>query len=48
VIELTANQPRLQAMVRPMLAARQALRFQFDALHSMVLKAVNAEIQYID
>jgi len=42
VIELTGDRPRLQAMVRPMLAARQALRVQFDALHVMVLKAVRA------
>ncbi len=42
VIELTADRPRLQAMVRPMLAARQALRFQYQALHAMVLKAVRA------
>jgi transposase len=40
VIELTADRPRLQAMVKPVLAARQALRVQFDALHVMVLKAV--------
>lgn len=40
VIELTANRPRLHAMVLPMLAARQALRLQFDALHVMVLKVV--------
>lgn len=40
VIELTLDRPRLQAMVRPMLAARQALRLHFDALHVMVLKAV--------
>lgn len=40
VIELTVDRPRLQAMVRPMLAARQALRLQFDVLHVMVLKAV--------
>ena len=40
VIELTADRPRLQAMVKPMLVARQALRLQFDALHVMVLKAV--------
>ena len=40
VIKLTVDWPRLQAMVRPMLAARQALRLQFDALHVMVLKAV--------
>ena len=42
VIELTADQPRLQAMVRPMLAARLALRLQFEALHVMVLKAVKS------
>jgi transposase len=42
VIELTAEQPRLQAMVRPMLAARLALRLQFDALHVMVLQAVKS------
>jgi transposase len=42
VIELTADHPRLQAMVRPVLAARRALRLQFDALHVMVLEAVKA------
>jgi transposase len=42
VIELTLDRPRLQAMVRPMLAARQALRLHFDALHVMVLKTVRA------
>jgi transposase len=42
VIELTVDRPRLQTMVKPMLAARQALRLQFDALHVMVLKAVKA------
>ncbi len=42
VIELTVDQPRRQAMVRPMLAARQALRLQFEALHGMVLKVVRA------
>jgi transposase len=42
VIALTADQPRLQAMVRPMLAARLALQLQFDALHVMVLKAVKS------
>jgi transposase len=42
VIELTVDRPRLQAMVRPMLAARQALRLQFEALHVMVLQAVKA------
>src|SRR3974390_34624 len=29
-------------MVRPMLAARQALQVQYQALHAMVLKAVRA------
>jgi transposase len=42
VIELTADKPRLQAMVRPMLAARLALQLQFDALHVMVLKTVKS------
>jgi transposase len=32
VIELTADRSRLQAMVRPMLAARQALQLQYQAL----------------
>jgi transposase len=42
VIELTADRSRLQAIVRPMLAARQALQVQYLALHTMVLKAVRA------
>lgn len=42
VIELTVDRQRLHAMVRPMLAARQALRLQFDTLHMMVLQAVKA------
>jgi transposase len=42
VIELTVPQPRLQAIVRPMLAARLALRLQFEALHGMVLEAVKS------
>jgi transposase len=42
VIELTADRPRLHSMVRPMLAARLALRLQFDALHVMVLQACAA------
>ena len=40
VIELIADRSRLQAMVRPMLAARQALQVQYQALHALVLKAV--------
>ncbi len=42
VIELIADRSRLQAMVRPMLAARQALQVQYQALHALVLKAVRA------
>jgi transposase len=43
VIELTADQPRLQAMIRPMLTARAALQEQYDTLHVMLLKAVKAD-----
>jgi transposase len=42
VIELTTDQPRLKAMVRPMLAARAAMQKQYEALHVMVLKAVKS------
>ncbi len=42
VIELVADRPRLLAMVRPMLFARDALRQQFAALHRMVLQATRA------
>jgi transposase len=42
VIELTADRPRLQAMVRPMLAARVALQLQYAALHVMVLEAAKS------
>jgi transposase len=42
VLELLAQQPRLSAMVRPMLAARMALRQQCAVLHRMVLDAVRA------
>jgi transposase len=42
VIELTGDHPRLQAMVRPMLAARAALQHQFEELHVMVLKVVKS------
>ena len=41
-IELTANRSPLQAMVRPMLTARQALQLQYQALHALVLKAVRS------
>jgi transposase len=41
-LELLAEQPRLSAMVRPMLAARTALRQQCAVLHRMVLDAVRA------
>jgi transposase len=42
VLELTAEHPTLQAMVKPMLAAREALQRQYDKLHEMVLKAVKS------
>jgi transposase len=42
VLELLAKRSRLLVMVRPMLAARTALRQQSDVLHRMVLKAVRA------
>jgi transposase len=42
VLELLAKRSRLLAMVRPMLAARAALRQQCEVLHRMVLKAVRA------
>src|SRR6202011_4795959 len=42
VIELTADQPRLQAMVRPMLAARISMQKQYEELHVMVLNAVKS------
>ena len=41
-IELTGDHPRLQAIVRPMLAARAALQRQFEELHVMVLKVVKS------
>jgi transposase len=43
VIELTGDHPRLQAMVRPMLAARRALQLNYETLHVMVLKAVKSD-----
>ncbi len=42
VEELLADRSRLMAMVRPMLAARTALRQQCEVLHRMVLKTVRA------
>jgi transposase len=42
VLELLAERSRLLAMVRPMLAARAALRQQCEVLHRMVLKTVRA------
>jgi transposase len=42
VIELTQDRPRLDAMVRPMLAARAALQLHYGALDEMVLKAVKS------
>ena len=42
VKELLADRSRLMAMVRPMLAARTALRQQCEVLHRMVLKTVRA------
>lgn len=41
-IELTDDYPRLQSMVRPMLAARAALQRQFEELHVMVLRFVKS------
>jgi transposase len=42
VTELLAQRPRLHAMVRPMLDAREALRLQCKALHKMVIEATRA------
>ena len=42
VLELLADRARLLAMIRPMLAARAALRQQCEVLHRMVLTAVRA------
>jgi transposase len=41
--ELTDGQPRLAAMLRPMLVARAALREQYGVLHKMVLEIVRRE-----
>jgi transposase len=43
VIELLSEKPRLLALVRPMLAARQALRRQHAILHRMVLDIVRSD-----
>lgn len=42
-LELLEDQPRLLAMVRPMLAARRALREQCAVLHKMLIDAVRAD-----
>jgi transposase len=42
-LELVADQPRLAAMLRPMLVARAALRQQYGVLHKMVLELVRRE-----
>ena len=42
-LELVADRPRLAAMVRPMLTARDALRQQCAVLHKMLLDAVRGE-----
>lgn len=43
VIELTADHPRLADMMRPMLAAREALQLQCESLHAMLLRAVRSD-----
>jgi len=43
VLELLADQPRLAAMVQPMLIARTTLRQQCAVLHRMVLTAVRTD-----
>lgn len=42
VIELLGDRPRLLAMVRPMLNAREALRQQCAVLHKLLLQSVRA------
>lgn len=42
-LELVASMPRLEAMIRPMLAARAALREQYTVLHRMLLQAVRCD-----
>jgi transposase len=43
VVELLSEKPRLLALVRPMLAARQAMRRQHAILHRMVLDIVRSD-----
>ena len=42
-LELVADRSRLEAMMRPMLAARAALSKQYTVLHEMMLDVVRAE-----
>jgi transposase len=42
-LELVAHKPRLEAMLRPMLAARSALSKQYAVLHKMMLDLVRDE-----
>jgi transposase len=42
-LDLVDDKPKLAAMLRPMLAARAALRQQCAVLHKMVLEAVRSE-----
>ena len=42
-LELVADHPRIQSMVRPMLIARAVLREQFAVLHRMLLTAVRED-----
>jgi transposase len=43
VLELVADEPWLERLARPMLAARAALRESFGELHAMVLRIVKAD-----
>jgi transposase len=42
-LELVADHPRIESMVRPMLTARAVLREQFAVLHRMLLAAVRED-----
>jgi transposase len=42
-LELVADHPRIESMVRPMLIARAVLREQFAVLHRMLLTAVRED-----
>ncbi|OKO68970.1 transposase [Bradyrhizobium sp. NAS80.1] len=42
-LDLVADEPRLAAMLRPMLAARSALSQQYAVLHKMLLEVVRVE-----